>query len=118
MAEKDWLLGDNPNPLGDRVAEIRENLELKNPERLAKHTGAIYTPKGDKRGEFRLTFWSREILVNFPDFNGIYTENDEEINTFDLTMLVYYFDIVVGIPLSREWISFNQIPGGDRKSVV
>ena len=29
MAEKDWLLGDTPNPLGDRVDEIRDNLKTR-----------------------------------------------------------------------------------------
>jgi hypothetical protein len=112
MAEKDWLLGDSPNPLGDRVAEIREKLQHKNPNTLASHTGASYTPKDEQSGTFRLTFWSQEILLNYPEFNGKYVESDREINTFDLTMLAYYFDVADGVPLSEEWISFNQIPGG------
>ena len=66
MAEKDWLLGDTPNPLGDRVAEIREKLQHKNPEILAAHTGATYTPKEAGGGDFRLSFWSREAEISFP----------------------------------------------------
>ena len=112
MAEKDWLLGDTPNPLGDRVAEIREKLQNKDPHTLASYVGAVYTPKDDESGVFRLSFWSQEIILNFPEFTGKYAENDTEINTFDLTMLAYYFDSANGIPLNGEWISFNQIPGG------
>ena len=109
---KDWLLGESPNPLGDRVAEIREKIKDKDPKVLAGYTGAVYTPKDEWRGVFRLPFWSQEVLLNFPEFTGKYVESGKELNTFDLTMLAYYFDGAKGIPLSGEWISFNQIPGG------
>jgi hypothetical protein len=112
MAEKDWLLGDTPNPLGDRFGEIRENLSGKNPERLAARTGALYTPMGDADGEFRLPYWSREVVLSFPDFSGKYVDTGDAVNTFDLTMLAYYFDISDGAPMTTEWIAFNQIPGG------
>lgn len=112
MAKKDWLLGDTPNPLGDRVDEIRTNLINKNPERLGTKTGALYTPKGESGGEFRLGFWSREIVLNLPEFSGKYLDSGDDINTFDLTMLAYYFEVSDGAPIAGEWIAFNQIPGG------
>ena len=118
MAEKDWLLGDTPNPLGDRVDEMRAKLGEQNPEKLANRTGAIYTPKGDPipdgtgNGEFRLSYWGREVALAFPDFTGSYTDTGEALNTFDLTMLAYYFEVCDGAPMSNEWIAFNQIPGG------
>ena len=112
MAEKDWLLGDTPNPLGDRVDEIRGKLKKQNPESLAARTGAIYTQKGGTKGEFRLPFWGREVIISFPAFTGKFTETDEPVNTFDLTMLAYYFEVSDGAPMTNEWIAFNQIPGG------
>jgi hypothetical protein len=112
MAEKDWLLGETPNPLGERVDEIRSKLKDANPEKLAARTGATYTPKGESRGEFKLPYWSREIVISFPDFSGKYAETGDTVNTFDLTMLAYYFDVSDGGPISGEWIAFNQIPGG------
>ena len=112
MAEKDWLLGDTPNPLGDRVDEIRENLKNKKPESLAARTGSIYTPTRDSDGEFRLSFWSREVVISFPEFSGKYADTGDNVNPFDLTMLAYYFDVSDGAPIAGEWIAFNQIPGG------
>jgi len=112
MAEKDWLLGDTPNPLGNRVDEIREKLKAQSPEKLAARTGALYTPKSGLGGELSLSFWSREVLLSFPDFSGKYADNGEPVNTFDLTMLAYYFDVSDGAPMTNEWIAFNQIPGG------
>ncbi len=34
MAKKDWLLGDSPNPLGDRVDEIRGKFEGQKPGKI------------------------------------------------------------------------------------
>jgi hypothetical protein len=112
MAEKDWLLGDTPNPLGDRVDEIRDNLKNKKPEQLASRTGTLYSPKGDSGGEFQFSFWSRELVLEFPEFTGHFVDTGDAINTFDLTMLAYYFDLSDGAPIANEWIAFNQIPGG------
>ena len=112
MAEKDWLLGDTPNPLGDRVDEIRDHLKSKNPERLAACTGALFTSFGESGGDFRLPFWSREVVISFPDFTGKFADTRDEINTFDLMMLAYYFDRSDGAPMTGEWVAFNQIPGG------
>jgi len=112
MAEKDWLLGDNPNPLGERVDEIRTKLKDVDPQQLATRTGSIYTPIGDSGGEFKVAYWSREVVIRFPDFTGKYNETGEAISTFDLTMLAYYFDVSDGTPMKGEWIAFNQIPGG------
>jgi hypothetical protein len=109
---KSWLLGDTPNPLGARVDEIREKISHKNPERMAINTGAIYNPKNETTGEFKLAFWSREVLIQYPEFTGIYADSSETINTFDLTMLAYYFDVSDGAPMTGEWIAYNQIPGG------
>jgi hypothetical protein len=112
MAERDWLLGDSPNPLVDRINEIRGNLRRKNPSKMAVRTGSQYTPKKGDNGEFNLVYWSREVQIQFPVFTGIYKDNGEEINTFDLTMLAFYFDTCDGNPTTGEWIAFNQIPGG------
>jgi hypothetical protein len=112
MAEKDWLLGDTPNPLGDRVDEIRANLSSKKPESLAARTGALYTVKSSSGGEFRLPFWSREVVLSFPDFTGHFADTGDPISTFDLTMLAYYFDVSDGASMTNEWIAFNQIEGG------
>ncbi|MBT3315456.1 MAG: DUF3786 domain-containing protein [Anaerolineae bacterium] len=111
MAEKDWLLGETPNPLSDRVAEIREKLRDKNPEELAAYTGATYLSKGQGR-EFQLPFWSRDVIISFPDFVGCEAGSGEELNSFDMTMLAYYFDVSNSVPLAGEWIAFKQIPGG------
>jgi len=112
MAEKGWLLGDQPDPLGNRVDEIREELKDKNPSQIADKTGTIYTPIDDVTGEFCFMFWSKEVILKFPVFTGTFAGSGEPLNNFDLTMLAYYFNVSDGAPIAGEWIAFNQIPGG------
>lgn len=112
MKKGGWLLGDKPDPLGNRIDEIRDNLKNKNPEYLAKQTGAIFTAKENDCGVFSIKYWSRDVMIQFPEFSGFFAESGDRLSNFDLTMLAYYFDTSDGTPMSGEWIAFNQIPGG------
>jgi len=110
--ESKWLLGDTPNPLGDRADEIREELRGREPFDLSRRTGSIYTPKDESGGEFKLTFWNRELVIPFPDFAAFDAGTNEELNTFDQTMLMYYFHLSDGTPQAGKWIAFTELPDG------
>jgi hypothetical protein len=79
---------------------------------MANCTGTIYTPIDNTTGVFNIRYWSQEVTLQYPDFTGTYTQSGENLNSFDLTMLAYYFKVSDGAPISGEWIAFNQIPGG------
>lgn len=112
MSEQNILSGDAPNPLEDRVDEIRDKLAREDPSALALRAGAIFTPEGDSGGYLRLLYWSREVFLRFPAFTGKYADDGTPISTFDMTMLAYYFEITDGTPMAGEWIAFNQLPDG------
>lgn len=112
MAESKWLLEDTPNPLGDRADQIRAELREREPFDLARRTGAIYTPLEEVDGEFKLVFWNREVVIRFPDFTALEADSGEEMNTFDQTMLLYYFHLSDGQPQAGKWIAFTELPDG------
>lgn len=113
MEEKNrWLLGDTPSPLGNRADEMRTELRKRQPFDLARRIGAIYTPAGDTAGEFKLTFWNRDVVVRFPDFIALEADSKEELNTFDQTMLLYYFHLSDGKRQAGTWIAFTELPDG------
>jgi hypothetical protein len=112
MSDSHTPLDAAPNPLEDRVDEIRGKLAKEDPNALALRAGAIFTPEGDAGGEFRLLYWSREVILRFPAFIGKYADDSSPISTFDLTMLAYYFEITDGTPMAGKWIAFNQLPDG------
>jgi hypothetical protein len=113
MDEKNrWLLGDTPDPLGNRADEMRHELRRRDPFDLARRTGTMYTPSGDMEGDFKFVFWNREVVVRFPDFIALEAESREELNNFDLTMLLYYFHLSDGTPQAGKWIAFTELPDG------
>ena len=112
MSEQNLFSAEAPNPLEDRVDEIRAKLTQEDPNALALRAGAIYTPKGETEGEFRLLYWSREVILQFPAFTGQYADDGAPIDTFDMTLLAYYFEITDGTPMAGQWIAFDQLPDG------
>ncbi len=113
MTEKSrWLLGDTPNPLGERADEMREELRRREPFDIARRTGTIYTPADDSGGEFKLTFWNRELVMPFPELTALDAGSNEELNPFDQTMLMYYFHLSDGTPMAGKWIAFTELPDG------
>ncbi len=107
-----WLLGDTPNPLGGLADEMRVELREREPFDLARRTGAIYTPSGSAEGEFKMPFWNREVVIRFPDFAALEADSSKELNTFDQTMLLYYFNLSDGTPQAGKWIAFTELPDG------
>ncbi|MBE9524394.1 MAG: DUF3786 domain-containing protein [Chloroflexi bacterium] len=112
MAKSDWLLGDSPNPLAGRVDEIRLELGDQDPSELALRTGTLFTSEGGQGGVFQVSMWGQEVLVDFPAFTARYTQTDLKLNTFELTMLAYYFHLSDGTPQSGQWIAFTELPDG------
>ncbi len=116
--KKAWLLGDPllkenaPNPLEDRGDEIRAVLQHIDPEQAALRTGSIYTSTGEKRGTFKLALWNKDVIFAFPEFSAKDAHSGEELNTFDQTMLLYYFHISGSTPQSSDWIAFTELPDG------
>lgn len=112
MQKPGWLLGEQPDLLGNRLDEIRTQLQKSDPHKLAARTGAVYQAQAEERGHFQLAWWGRTIEIDYPAFTGRDVESGAELNTFDLTMLAYYFDISNGTPMRGEWLAFNQLPDG------
>jgi hypothetical protein len=112
MAKSDWLLGDTPNPLDGRVEQIRLELGDRDPQALALRTGTLFKSEEGQDGVFQLSMWGQEVLVDFPAFTARYTQTDLELNTFELTMLAYYFHLSDGTPQTGQWIAFTELPDG------
>jgi hypothetical protein len=112
MEKSRWLLGETPDLLGERIDEIRAELEGKDPHRLAIQTGAIYTSTGEARGEFKLALWNQEINLAFPEFTAKDAQSGEALSTFDQALLAYYFNISDGTPQAGKWIAFSELPDG------
>lgn len=116
MANKnkiDWLPGGpKPDLLGERIAQLRGQLQNLEPEQLAKRTGTIYLPSNQDSGEFQFNLWDREISLKFPELIAYDAHSNAEISGSTLAMILYYFTTCDGTQPSGNWISFSELPEG------
>lgn len=95
-----------------RVEELRQALRLCDPGQLAAHTGAKLNHLDSEQGEFHLAFWDCPIRLTYPAFTAHPSPGKEELPSFQLAMLLYYFSTADGSPLEYSWISFSELPDG------
>lgn len=95
-----------------RVEELRQSLRLREPELLAAHTGAELVQLDSGEREFQLALWGRPIRVTHPAFKAYPGNGEEELPSFNLAMLLYYFSTADGSPLEDSWIAFSELPDG------
>jgi hypothetical protein len=98
--------------LGQRAADLFDDLRVVNPSSLAVRTGATYHPLDDSRGAFHLTLWGQEVVLSFPDFISQHGESGRALGEFDRALLAYYFATSDGAPETGRWISFSELPDG------
>ncbi len=103
-------MSDFSLPLQDSLDALRTQLTVADPEALALRAGAIFTPKGESGGNFRLLYWSREVILHFPAFTGKYAADGAPLGEFDTALLAHYLAATDGTPMTERWIPFEQLP--------
>jgi hypothetical protein len=105
----------DPTNLERRVAELRQGLlqaQPVDPAALARKTGSSFEPLGPGIGQFALQLWGRETLLAYPEFLARDLSSGQPAHTANQALLLYYFTLADGAPLSGRWISFSELPHG------
>lgn len=100
------------NHLTDRIEDLRVGLRSIDPADLATRTGAAYTRKGDSSGEFCLELWDRAIRLSYPELIASDAQTGKPISSSMQALVLYYFKLSDGTPISGRWISFSDLPDG------
>ena len=95
-----------------RIDELRLGLSGADPTRLASKTAAEWEARSETSGYFRLPLWRRPVVVSYPEWIARKWPSGEALSSMETALLLYYFTIADGFPLSREWISFADLPDG------
>lgn len=101
-----------PNYLLERLEELRGELRLRNPDEIARLTGAIYTPYKQTGGEFTLSVWDQDTVVKFPEFTIQHLSTGQECGPAVQALVLYYFQAANGSPLTGRYIAFSELPDG------
>ncbi len=98
--------------ISPRIVELRAGLSGADPTRLAFNTAADWQTHGEIGGYFQLPLWRRPVMLSYPDWVARRWPSGEAVSPMELALLLFYFTIADGFPLSREWISFADLPDG------
>ncbi len=98
--------------ISSRIEELRRGLSGADPQRLARNTATEWTAQGETDGYFQLPFWRRPVVLTYPAWVVRRRATGELLSPLDLALLLYYYTIADGFPLSGEWISFADLPDG------
>lgn len=83
---------------------IREQLKQYSPKTLCKNTMASFD---ENEQNFCLPSMGTDIFIHYPDF-----AIKQELDMWHHLTLLQYLDTADGTPLSEQWISLQQMPGG------
>ena len=112
MADIKIPSGPDPDRFTQRIDELRSGLLGADPHWLAERTQSVFHPLQDGRGEFHLPLWGRQVAITFPEFIARDISTEEISNPMHQALLLYYFNIADGVPLSGRWISFSELSDG------
>ena len=94
-----------------RVGELRAGIEAVPGELLSTQTGASFLMLGPSRGEFHFSFLDLPVIGAYPELI-FFTSAGDKLPEFQQALLMYYFAIANGAPLSGNWVSFADLPDG------
>jgi hypothetical protein len=98
--------------ISSRIDELRRGLTGADPTLLARNTAADWVAQSETGGYFQLPLWRRPVVVSYPEWVARRRPSGEAVSPMELALLLYYFTIADGFPLSGEWISFADLPDG------
>jgi len=100
----------NPDPstrLKPRLEELRSRLEGLSPAVLAERTDSELAGN-----DFRLHLWGRPVGLALPGYTAFEAATRQPLRPDQEMLLLYYFCTADGTPVTGQWISFADLPGG------
>jgi hypothetical protein len=80
-------------------------------ERCAK-SGAVFEKSGGEEGLIKLLFLNQTCEIRTPRMEIGYAGSEEEVPIWAKILIIHYLNRSKGLPLSGQWVTFRQVPGG------
>lgn len=100
---------DNYQVALDLACEQLRNSDLA--ERCAK-SGAVFEKSGGGEGLIKLLFLNQTCEIRTPRMEIGYAGSEEEVPIWAKILIIHYLNRSSGLPLSGQWVTFRQVPGG------
>jgi hypothetical protein len=96
-------------PLARRMAV--EGILKSDPAERAARGGGRFEPGADGKSRIAVRYLGREVWLSLPE--GILeTPGGDSISLREEILILHYLEKASGIPLTGNWVSFAEIPGG------
>jgi Domain of unknown function (DUF3786) len=92
------------NPL---MSELRHRLAGIDPSLLANRSGSEFISS-----EIHLLLWGKPVCLTWPGFIALDNTTRQELHPDQQALLLYYLSTADGTPVTGQWISFADLPGG------
>ncbi len=102
----------DPQLLLARLEELRLNLRSRDPDELARYTGASFHPDGRGGGEFILPVWDQPMRITFPQLAIGEMNTAREPGAAIQALILYYLHTCDGAPPGERFIAFSELPEG------
>lgn len=89
----------------------RDELRQRDPERVAQHAGARWTPQSHDAGHLSLTLLQHPYIIRVPEY-AVLTSEGGTAPTMSQALLTAYLLTADGTPRAGEWIAFRELPDG------
>jgi hypothetical protein len=92
------------------LAETREHLRKRDPERVASLSGSEYKAVNGQ-AIVRVRFWDQLYSISWPDLM-VTMEDSRACPNHDQAVILQYLYIADGTPLENSWVSLRNLPNG------
>jgi hypothetical protein len=97
---------------GLALEKAKQDLRGRDPMMAAALSGAKYEKLTANSGRFRLRFWEKEYVIDYPEASVYEEKSGQEPSTFKQILILHYLVNADGTPSADKWISFRELPGG------
>jgi hypothetical protein len=97
---------------GLALEKAKQDLRGRDPMMAAALSGATYDKLTANSGRFRLRFWEKEYVIDYPEASVYEEKSGQEPSTFKQILILHYLVNADGTPSADKWISFRELPGG------
>ena len=94
------------------VALGKEALAGKDPERIAKRSGAIFFTTEDGKDGISIDFLNRKIDISWPDLEFSDGVGAKEVPIQQQVLLLHYLNMTQDVEIANEWIAYQEVPDG------
>ena len=94
------------------LAIARAVLLARDPEDMCRNAGAEFLPLGGG-GMITLPFFIKRVKVSYPAGEVEFEDGDSKLSLQEQGLILHYLLGVQNIPLTRELITFREIPSGE-----